>query len=960
MKPAPPPEEKEPLGRQESLTPDVPGCFSDLLRELAAAPLVSPKGDRETDARKLPAIGRFRLQRELRREGGGIVYEARDTELGRRVTLKLITRGAGSEPCPAPYAKEAEAAAQLSHANIAALFDMGRCERGPYRVGEFLRGESLRSRMDRAPFSASEAVSIAAEVARGLAHAHSHGVVHRDLTPESVFLCDDGAVKVLDFGVASAYGPRRLEEGELAYLPPEQREGPAEDERGDVFSLGVMLYRMISGALPFPDEVEGPAPSGVPARPLELPESPALAELAGRMVERDRLGRPRDGDEVLAALSAIQEGERVRRTALAGAARGRWRRGTALGATVALAGAALLVLVASRSFETSLARKSVVVADFENPTGDRDLDGLSSLLIASLEQSTSLTVLTRTRLLDLARQCGRGRVDRIDEELGREVARKARVAALLAPAVRQLGSSYFLELRALDPLANRALFPLRLEAKSKDAILSVIDGLSEGVRRGLGEAPESIERQRVSMVEVAGTLEAYRHYFAGQQYYNRGDYGEAKKAFEKALEIDSSFALAHVDLYWIALWSSAGEEAVAHLQAALAYKDRLPEKYRKLVLLAKAYSDFEASGYRERGPVLRQAEELAAAYPLDKDVLMTAAFALWDIRGKAGRGRSMELHRQVLVLDPTRQDAASRLVLQLLGARRCEEAVSAARGLAEEPGPVPPKLLAYSLACLGRSEDALTAARKAAAAGAGGEEALVYVLSAAQKYEEAEALLAKLTAAGADPTTRRIYLPDRAKFLAIRGRRREALELIKQTMGMSGSFWDFARRAVLDAGEGMVWRADNEADFPRERDENRALIQADRARREGRTGDAIAVYREFIAELKLEARVINDVFLAELLLKERRPGEALEQMGGPERALLALSPSAVPRGFYLRALAYEDLGQLERASRELDQLLHLWARADGDLPLLARAKELRSRLDKALAGKSSANPPGIK
>ncbi len=940
-------EEKESSGREDFLAGDGPGRFSDLLRELADAPLVSPKSDREPDVQRLPVVGRFRLARELGRGGGGITYEARDSELGRRVDVKLIIRGGG---LPRALGREAEAAAQLSHPNIATLFDAGLCDRGPYLVREHLRGETLGRRMERGPVSAREALYVAEAVARGLAHAHAQGVLHRDLTPESVFLCSDGSVKVLDFGVASAYGRRDAEEGGLAYLAPEQEAG-AEDERADVFSLGAMLYRMVSGALPFPGGATLPAQSGPSALPLAVPGSPALAKLIGRMVERDPLRRPRDGDEVLEALEAVRSSQRQERRSPEEQGRRPLRR-WALVAALALASAvALAQRLVRPPAGASLAPKCVVVADFENPTGDRDLDGLAGLLIASLEQSKRLTVLTRTRVLDVARQSGRGQVDHVDAALGREVARKAGAEALLMPEVRRSGSSYVLTLDALDPLGGGSLFPLSLEAKSKDAILAAIDRLSDGVRRRLGEGDESIERQRVPVSEVAGTLEAYRHFFAGQQFYYRGEYGEAKKAYEKTLQVDPGFALAHLELHWLALSSSAGAEEIAgHLRAAERWADWLPEKHRKLVQLARANVEFEASGGREREPLLRLGEELAAAYPLDKDVLFTVARLIWEVHGEAGRARAAQLLQRILTLDPTRLDAAEKLIVHFIAARRCEEAVDLARSLASETGPVPPKLLAYSLACAGRAEEALAAARASAERGPGGEEALVYVLPAVQEYEEAEALLERLTSEAADPTTRRLYLHRRVRLLALRGRRKDALELMRRSAGMAGPLWDYTRRQASDSGEGMVLRVDSERDFPRDWDENRGLLPADRALKEGRVAEAIARYQSFIADLSLDARVVNDNYVAELLLREGRPAEALEQVGGPERSLLSLSPGAAARGFYLRALAYQRLGDRRRAAREIDQLFHLWAQADADLPLLSEARKLRSRLNDGLSG----------
>ena len=156
---------------------------------------------------------------------------------------------------------------------------------GPYLVFEFLRGKTLQERMDDGPMPVQEAVHVATEVARGLAHAHAEGVVHRDIKPSNVFLTNKGHVKVLDFGMAHAFGRRRLSGGTPAYMAPEQWEDAPEDERTDVFALGVMLYRMLTGEYPFP-EGQGRW-SGEPAtvRTLDVAGAPELADLVEKMLD---------------------------------------------------------------------------------------------------------------------------------------------------------------------------------------------------------------------------------------------------------------------------------------------------------------------------------------------------------------------------------------------------------------------------------------------------------------------------------------------------------------------------------------------------------------------------------------------------------------------------------------------------------------------------------------------------
>ena len=180
--------------------------------------MVSPDGPDSSDAgawRPAPGpgtvVGRFEIVRELGRGGFGIVYEALDRELGRSVAFKLLRGSVKPSAREERLLREAEAAARLSHPNIVTLFDVGRCEYGPYLVLELLHGETLAQRLSSRPLALADAVRVAVEVARGLSHAHARGIVHRDLSSGNVFLCDDGHVKLLDLGMAQAFGRRKVD-----------------------------------------------------------------------------------------------------------------------------------------------------------------------------------------------------------------------------------------------------------------------------------------------------------------------------------------------------------------------------------------------------------------------------------------------------------------------------------------------------------------------------------------------------------------------------------------------------------------------------------------------------------------------------------------------------------------------------------------------------------------------------
>jgi len=274
-----------------------PGVISALLEEIARAP-AAPGAAWDAWLRPGAVVGRFELLREIGRGGFGVVWEARDTASGRGVAFKAVRAARPAATREARLLDEAEIAAGLAHPNIVALEDAGVSDHGPYLVLELLRGRTLADRLGSGPMSVAEALQTGVQVARAMAHAHARGVVHRDLKPQNVFLCDDGGVKVLDFGLAHAFGRRKVDGGTPSYMAPEQRRGAPEDERTDVFALGVLLFRMLANELPF---AEGEEPGqGAPA--LEVAEALDLGPLVGRMLEADPVARPRDAAEVLAGL----------------------------------------------------------------------------------------------------------------------------------------------------------------------------------------------------------------------------------------------------------------------------------------------------------------------------------------------------------------------------------------------------------------------------------------------------------------------------------------------------------------------------------------------------------------------------------------------------------------------------------------------------------------------------------
>ncbi len=345
-------------------------------------------------------LGPYEIEELLDSGGMGEVYRARDTRLARAVALKVLaTSGREDAETTRRFEREARTVASLSHPNILSIFDYGRHEDLTYAVTELLLGENLRSRLRAKPPSLVEAMSLARQIANGLAAAHAEGIVHRDLKPENVFLCTDGTAKILDFGLAKKTWPLSsvvpgsatptletragLILGTVGYMAPEQVRGQSVDARADVFAFGVMLHEMLLGQRPFDRDTPAETLAAVlrddvpPYDPARVP--PPLAQLLARCLAKDREQRFPSAREILQGIDGLE-------AAGLESARGRWTRRAAIAAVATVAIATL------RSAATPLAMRTRPV-DLVIPVGRFPADlvsGGGSIWVANRE-SNSIT-----------------------------------------------------------------------------------------------------------------------------------------------------------------------------------------------------------------------------------------------------------------------------------------------------------------------------------------------------------------------------------------------------------------------------------------------------------------------------------------------------------------------------------------------------------------------------------------
>jgi tetratricopeptide (TPR) repeat protein len=957
-----------------------PGSLSRLLLELAEIPRVDLPPGMDVGLRPGTLVGRFIIEREIGRGGFGVVYAALDPELGRSVALKLLKPGSSPARKGGEWLRrEAEAVARLGHANIVTLHDFGRGPGGAYLVFELLRGETLSARLRRAPLPIEELVKVALAVARALAHAHDEKVLHRDLKPANIFLCADGAVKVLDFGIAHLFendGPSTG--GTPAYMAPEQWWDETGDARSDLFALGVLLHEMLTGTLPFGKSGVGKeAPRLASTVPRD--RAPArLRTLTASLTQLDPATRPPSAHPVVVELEEIEAGLRTRRhrVALVGVA--------SVGLLLGAAGLAYALL----REPPSTVRTSAAVADAENATGDPDLDRLAELVIVAVGESRRVQVLSRERLLSAGRAgtsvlAANGRVD---ARSGRLLAALAGASVLLVPTASRDGEGYLLQLRGESPEGGAPLFTASARSDDKDGIPAALDRLVATARRELRERNEDLGQAPSRLAAMTtSSLPAFRAYVEGTDCMAHpseaaGHNGPARCGafFERALGLDPAFALAHYQLAY--LLSDVGAdrpELRAHIDAALRSLQRLSRRDAAIILAWKAHLDGRdeaaLAGY---GGIL-------AEHPDDRQVLFLAGDLLYHRGDWAGATPYFsKLHRE---LDPDAEWPLDHLARCLALTGHANELRELSAGLVRPGAPPAARRLSIKvLVWLGDAPGALALARRDSAASPSARHDLLASLVAAGEFDEAEQLVRELLAVGG---TGPDQVSDRLRLLAIlaaQGRFAEGWRLLqalpRAPEGLGHGELAYLR-AQLAAGTGDLARLRDAAveavrlvpeasgkplvllamagepelalslavSLERSSTTVREL-EAVAAWRRGQRADALAS----VAQLEQKAPWADDAIVPAYLLAALQadggePSEVVAAVGRFQRVW----PGDVWRGWawtralVLSAQASARLGRLDEARSGLERALAVLRRADPGLPLLAEARALRDRLGPA-------------
>jgi eukaryotic-like serine/threonine-protein kinase len=461
-------------------------------------------------------VGHYIIVDHLGSGGMGEVYLAEDSELNRKVALKfLATHLLSDSDCVARFKREAQAAAKLNHPNIVTIYEVSEFNGRPFFAMEYIDGQSLRDLIKGEELPIERVIELAVQICEGLYKAHQSGVVHRDIKPANILIDADGRTKIVDFGLATVQGSDYLTKtgstlGTVGYMSPEQVRGEQIDHRMDIFSLGVVLYELITGRQPFRSDNDAATSRNItdhdpePLTRYKAGVTDDLQRITIKMLAKDKNYRYQHVDDLLADLKGLYQ---------------------------------------QPAFQDRTKQPSIAVLPFANLSSDPEqeyfCDGMAEEIINALSHMEGLQVVARTSALSFKGQA-------IDV---REIGRKLGVKTVLEGSVRRSGNRLRITTQLIDVASGYHLWSEKFDRDLED-VFAIQDEISLAVVENLRVRLQKGDETRLAKRHTDDPV-AYGLYLKGRYFWNKRSEEGNKKAialFEQATQADSGYALAYAGL----------------------------------------------------------------------------------------------------------------------------------------------------------------------------------------------------------------------------------------------------------------------------------------------------------------------------------------------------------------------------------------------------------------------------
>ena len=634
-------------------------------------------------------LGHYRIVEKIGAGGMGEVYRACDQHLDRDVAIKVLPSGTLTDASARKhFHKEALALSKLNYPSIATIHDFDTQQGVDFLVMEYIPGITLSEKVAVGPLPEKDVLRLGVQLAEGLAAAHDHGVVHRDLKPGNLRVTSDGRLKILDFGLAKLWHPvtasattESLSEtqamaGTLPYMAPEQLLGGEIDTRTDIHAAGAVLYEMATGQRPFAD-VEGSQLIGailqrspVPPSALNSKLSPELLRIIGKCLEKEPENRYQSAKELAIDLRRLLTPNTVK--VAEGPVRGRKLWKILVPAAVILVAAAIggMLYFGSQRAQALTDKDTIVLADFDNKTGDAVFDDtLKQGLSVQLEQSPFLALVSERKVIETLKLMGRSPDDRLTPNVTREVCQRTGSKAMLTGSIAGLGSQYVIGIKAVNCNTGDVLAEAQEQAAGKEAVLKALDAAAISLRGKLGESLTSVQKYATPVEEATTpSLEALKAYsLALKTEYAKGDTA-ALPFFKRAVDLDPNFAMVYSHLGMNYFVVNEGRRGAEYVRKAYELREKVSERER--FFMEKNYYQF-ATGELEKAA--QTAELWQQTYPRDHRPYVVLGFISADL---GNWEKALEEFREALPLEPNRVDNYVNLGIAYTTLNRLDEAAA--------------------------------------------------------------------------------------------------------------------------------------------------------------------------------------------------------------------------------------------------------------------------------------------